>query len=96
MNKPKQAGTGHGHGVGENALQRIVRHLKSLNQELIRDGESVHIDLTVEPDGTGKLTYKPYMAEHQRLYGGTLEMIEEWLTATQLERILLARADADQ
>lgn len=84
--------------VGENAVQRLLRQLKGLNQELIRPGESKRIELRLDTSGadTGELIFIDAPFVESRLVGGPLAAIEEFLMASPLERILMARADGEK
>lgn len=84
--------------VGENAVQRMVRLLKGLNQELVKDGETERIELRINVgQDTGELVYIDIakLVEVRRLIAGPLEVIEEFLAASPLERLLMVRADGE-
>jgi hypothetical protein len=84
--------------VGENAVQRLLRGVNGLNQELIRPGESKRIELrlnTAPGEAAVLILIEPPFVE-SRLLGGTLEDVEEYLMASPLNRILLSRADGEK
>lgn len=84
--------------VGENAVQRMVRLLKGLNQELVKDGEIERIELRLNVgQDTGELVYidNAKLVEVRRLIAGPLEIIEAFLAAGALERLLMVRADGE-
>lgn len=85
--------------VGENAVQRLLRQLKGLNRELVEEGRARWIELRLDANGldVGELVVlereDASATTGQRLFGGTMEEIEAFLTAGPLDRLLAARAD---
>lgn len=84
--------------VGENAVQRLLRGLKGLNQQLIPPTSGGRIELRLDTAGAevvpmARLIYIDEASRGQRLIGGTLEEIEEFIQMSPLERLLAVRAD---
>ena len=76
----------------ENALQKMVRLLRELNQELVKKGEIEHIFEEIDADGSGRLIYFNETNTKQILFCfGTIDQLMEYLEAGNLKRILMSR-----
>ena len=73
----------------ENALQKMVRLLRELNQELVEHGELEQISVTIRANGDG-IIFTNYGAKPIYEFN-ELDKLMEYLEAGNLKRILMSR-----
>jgi len=83
--------------VGENALQRMQRLLKKIESELIEEGSTCYLALSVFSDGSGNIQVCGGQSIGSTVFNfATLDELTGFLEAGQLERIGMIRGERER